>query len=376
MLWTNCPSLTVQEGLPVFLSREADEGRVESRRPDGQASEWHTSERTDSGPFQPALQEHGYGFPSACGEEPTNAKKRKDSRAFEDVVSSVHRQPKNQPLTTLICTRMSISKLPHHSHTHSNCLSQDTEKSFFLYNCDSERKLRELVDKKKMRVILDRIDGSQANVCRKVTVYKGRDHLKEFISATGEKPGHANQLITRDWTLSKVRKSKTEHLPWLVQLGLSSLACCFPVVCTHKTPPSLSIKQPLQNWKLSKSALLNGNHNSRLLMWFEIIWWFQKHISTLACRSTAKEKIFVGEKFRTFLYKTFCTEFNFMLSGRPDPLAQSPSRGRSPQSTKENLVWNLVSCFFHLYESYEIKFPTKISSFTVCWKSMLSFTDI
>ena len=32
---------------------------------------------------------------------------------------------------------------------------------------------------------------------------------------------------------------------------------------------------------------------------------------------------------------------------------------------EKNLVWKLISYIFQLYESYEIKFPTKISSFTV-----------
>ena len=32
---------------------------------------------------------------------------------------------------------------------------------------------------------------------------------------------------------------------------------------------------------------------------------------------------------------------------------------------EENLVWKLISYIFQLYESYEIKFHTKISSFTV-----------
>ena len=32
---------------------------------------------------------------------------------------------------------------------------------------------------------------------------------------------------------------------------------------------------------------------------------------------------------------------------------------------EENLVWKLISYFFLFYESYEIKFRTKISSFTV-----------
>ena len=32
---------------------------------------------------------------------------------------------------------------------------------------------------------------------------------------------------------------------------------------------------------------------------------------------------------------------------------------------EEILVWKLISYFFQIYKSYEIKFPTKISSFTV-----------
>ena len=37
---------------------------------------------------------------------------------------------------------------------------------------------------------------------------------------------------------------------------------------------------------------------------------------------------------------------------------------------EENLVWKLISYFFLFYESYEIKFPTKISSFTAYRKVM------
>ena len=38
---------------------------------------------------------------------------------------------------------------------------------------------------------------------------------------------------------------------------------------------------------------------------------------------------------------------------------------RPANQVKEDLVWKLISYIFQLYESYEIKFPAKISSFTV-----------
>ena len=71
---------------------------------------------------------------------------------------------------------------------------------------------------------------------------------------------------------------------------------------------------------------------------------------------TVKEEIFVGEKFRTFPYKTFRTDFEFVLLGWPDPLVPERLRvGGLPLGTEENLVWNLISYFFQSYESYEIK---------------------
>ena len=40
-------------------------------------------------------------------------------------------------------------------------------------------------------------------------------------------------------------------------------------------------------------------------------------------------------------------------------------RGGGPAGTEESLLWSLIKYFFQLYESYEIKFPMKVSSFTV-----------
>ena len=81
--------------------------------------------------------------------------------------------------------------------------------------------------------------------------------------------------------------------------------------------------------------------------------------------TTVKEEIFVGKKFRTFPSKTVRMELNFVLSEwlkevktRDDPKVCKPG-GR-----KFGMENNFV--LFLFYESYEIKFHTKISSFTVC----------
>ena len=87
-----------------------------------------------------------------------------------------------------------------------------------------------------------------------------------------------------------------------------------------------------------------------------------KHSSLV---NIVKEEIFVGEKFRTFPSKTFRMEFNFVLSEWLKEIKQEETIERSASQVEENLVWTLVSYFFLFYESYEIKFSTKISSFTV-----------
>ena len=56
-------------------------------------------------------------------------------------------------------------------------------------------------------------------------------------------------------------------------------------------------------------------------------------------------------------------EFNFVLPKKVKPSRETIERPGS--QVVENLVWKLISYFFQLSESYEIKFPTKISSFTV-----------
>ena len=80
---------------------------------------------------------------------------------------------------------------------------------------------------------------------------------------------------------------------------------------------------------------------------------------------TVKEEIFGGEKFRTFPSKTFRMELNFVLSNWLKTGKQEKTIERPVNRAEEILVWKLISYIFELYESYEIKFPTKISSFTV-----------
>ena len=80
---------------------------------------------------------------------------------------------------------------------------------------------------------------------------------------------------------------------------------------------------------------------------------------------TVKEEIFMGEKFRTFPYKTFRTKFNFVLSGSGGPARAWAFTRALPLKMEEYLVWNLISYFFQSHESYEIKFLTKISCLTV-----------
>ena len=58
-------------------------------------------------------------------------------------------------------------------------------------------------------------------------------------------------------------------------------------------------------------------------------------------------------------------EFNFVLSNWPKKVKLEAAIERLENQVEENLVWKLISYIFQLYESYEIKFHTKISSFTV-----------
>ena len=59
-------------------------------------------------------------------------------------------------------------------------------------------------------------------------------------------------------------------------------------------------------------------------------------------------------------------EFNFVLSIDPKKKKAVEEMIESPAKwVEEHLAWNLISYIFQLYEIYEIKFSTKISSFTV-----------
>ena len=71
-------------------------------------------------------------------------------------------------------------------------------------------------------------------------------------------------------------------------------------------------------------------------------------------------------KISTFPSKTFRMELNFVLSNWPKKWKKPEKTIERPANhAEEILVWKLISYIFELYESYENKFPTKISSFTV-----------
>ena len=90
------------------------------------------------------------------------------------------------------------------------------------------------------------------------------------------------------------------------------------------------------------------------------------HSRSAKSPSTVKEEIFVGEKFHTFLSKTFRMEFKFIFSVFPklEKTIRDYLKDCKPGGRKFGMEINFV-IFFPFYESYEIKFPTKISSFTV-----------
>ena len=62
--------------------------------------------------------------------------------------------------------------------------------------------------------------------------------------------------------------------------------------------------------------------------------------------NTVKEEIFVGEKIRTFSFKTFRTEFNFVLYEWLTGAKQEEMTERNASRMEENLVWKLISYFF------------------------------
>ena len=80
---------------------------------------------------------------------------------------------------------------------------------------------------------------------------------------------------------------------------------------------------------------------------------------------TVKEEIFVGEKFRTFPSKTFRMELNFVLSNWPKNWKTRKDDRKTCKPCGRNFGWKSILYIFELYESNEIKFPSKNSSFTV-----------
>ena len=96
-----------------------------------------------------------------------------------------------------------------------------------------------------------------------------------------------------------------------------------------------------------------------------------REVRAMPGMNTVKEEVFVGEKFRTFPSKTFRMELNFVLSNWPKTGKLEKTIERPVNHAEEISVWKLISYIFEFYGSYEIKFPTKISSFTVLRNSLI-----
>ena len=87
---------------------------------------------------------------------------------------------------------------------------------------------------------------------------------------------------------------------------------------------------------------------------------------------TVKEEIFVGEKFRTFLSKTFRMKFNFVLSKK---VKARRDRSKGLQ-TRWKKIWygNLFRTLFNYMKATKLNSLREISSFTVlviCSSSLL-----
>ena len=87
----------------------------------------------------------------------------------------------------------------------------------------------------------------------------------------------------------------------------------------------------------------------------------------------------MGEKFRTFPFKTIRMEFNFVLSNLPKKKGKArrdDPKACKPGGRKFGMEIIIRTFFFQLYESYEIKFPTKMSSFTVTSETLIRFRSV
>ena len=63
-----------------------------------------------------------------------------------------------------------------------------------------------------------------------------------------------------------------------------------------------------------------------------------------------------------FLARVVLSNWSKKKKGKLEKTTETPER--TANQVEENLVWKFISYIFQLYESYEIKFSTKMSSFT------------
>ena len=91
---------------------------------------------------------------------------------------------------------------------------------------------------------------------------------------------------------------------------------------------------------------------------------FSRNISLTKISCYCKGRNFRWRKISYFPVQTFRMELNFVLSNWPKTGKTRKDDQKAYKPCGKFLAWKLISYIFELYESYEIKFPTKISSFT------------
>ena len=79
-----------------------------------------------------------------------------------------------------------------------------------------------------------------------------------------------------------------------------------------------------------------------------------------------KKKFSLAIKVRTFPYKTFRMEINFILSGWPRKVKKKKRWSNGCAQARWKKIWyaKLIPYFLQRYKTYEVKFPTNFSSLT------------
>ena len=186
-----------------------------------------------------------------------------------------------------------------------------------------------------------------------------------FCTKFVQKIGHFSNCVLSSWSRLDLQNGQLAYILKAPKLGTihgSSVPC----MCEKWGWRFLKLcLLPICLWSFSPKRCSFINRKIKYLE--PHLNWKQSSISKIpnTVSYTVKEEIFVGEKCRTFPSNTFHMEFNFVLSSWPKNVKREETIERPANKEEGNLVWKLISYIFQLYESHEIKFHTKISSFTV-----------